>query len=191
MSKTNMEKQDLMDRAYQLGSDFEQTYAGCAQACFATLQVVLDKRDQETDAVFRATSSMAGGVAGMGDGCCGAYLGAAAFISYLTGRTRDRFAEPGQEALDATERSRRYGKLCGPSDDLVIELHKKFIGEYGTVTCHSIHRQLFGRPFFNKDSDEYQKFQEAGAYDDDGCPSVVGNTARWTTEILIDAGVVS
>ena len=191
MAKTHREKQELLDRAYQVGAGYDRTYSGCAQSSFAALQVVLDQRNPEADAAFRATSSMAGGIARLGDGCCGAYLGAVAFISYLTGRTRDHFAAPGLETLDANERSKRYGALCEPSDDLVVQLHSKLIAEYGTVTCNSIHRKLFGRPFFIRDSDEHRKFREANASVDDGCPSVVGNTARWTVEILIDAGVVS
>ena len=62
------------------------------------------------------------------------------------------------------------------------KLHDRYIEEYGTVICHSIHRKLYGRPFSIADPDEKRKFEEAGAHDW-GCTSVCGNAAKWTVEI--------
>lgn len=179
---------ELAERAYQAGFEYEQKYAGCAQCCFAALQAVLERRAPEADAAFRALSSMAGGVAGMGDGACGAYLGAVAFIGYVAGRTRDHIADPGVEQVSDEERSERYARLCGPSDRLAMALYRRIVDKYGTVVCHQIQRKLFGRPFFNKDAQEYEKFIAAGAYEH-ACPSVVGDMARWTVETLADSGV--
>ncbi len=189
MVNSEAHKHELMERAFQIGFEYEQKYGGCAQCCFAALQVVLDRREPEADAAFRTLSTMAGGVASMGDGSCGAYAGAAAFIGYLAGRTRDQIAEPGEEQVSAEERSRRYGKSCGPADALMKKVHRQFIDKYGTVVCHQIHRKLFGRPYFTGDPEEYRRFQAAGAYDK-ACTSVVGDAARWTVEVLADAELI-
>jgi C_GCAxxG_C_C family probable redox protein len=189
MVNSEAHKRELMDKAFQVGFEYEKKYGGCAQCCFVALQVVLARREPETDAAFRALSTMAGGVAGMGDGSCGAYLGAAAFIGYLAGRTRDQVADPGVEQVSDEQRSARYGRSCGPADALVMKLYRQFIDKYGTVVCHQIHRKLIGRPFFNKDPEEYLKFQAAGAYDQ-ACTGVVGDTARWTVEVLADSGLI-
>jgi C_GCAxxG_C_C family probable redox protein len=189
MASSEPQVHQLMARAYEIGFEYEKKYAGCAQCCFAALQVVLDRREPEADAAFRVLSSMAGGVAGMGDGSCGAFLGAAAFIAYLAGRTRDKIADPGFEQVSDEERSARYGELSRKSDELAVKLYRRFIDKYGTTVCHQIHRQLFGRPFFNKDTEEYKKFQAAGAYDQ-ACTDVVGSAARWTVEILGDEGLI-
>jgi C_GCAxxG_C_C family probable redox protein len=189
MVNSEAHKRELTERAFQVGFEYEKKYGGCAQCCFAALQVVLDRREPEANAAFRMLSTMAGGCASMGDGSCGAYLGAAAFIGYLAGRTRDEIADPGVEQVSDEERSARYGELCGRADAVAIKLYRQFIDKYGTVVCHSIHRKLFGRPFFTKDPEEYQKFQAAGAYDQ-ACTSVVGDTARWTIEVLADTGLI-
>jgi len=70
-------------------------------------------------------------------------------------------------------------------------LYKKFIKEYGNILCPFIHQQLFGRQYFLADQDDMEKFEKAGGNSDSTkCVRVVGNAARWTTEILLDKGVI-
>ena len=168
-------KEELMNRAYQAGYDYEKRYGGCGQCTFAALQDTLDKHALEWDFVFQALTVHAGGISLQGDGSCGAYIGAAAFISSMFGRARDNFADP--------------DKLRRRTEAMVDKLHEKFQKEYGSITCHPIHRAKYGRPFYIKDPDEYAKFEAAGAHDT-GCTSVVGNAAMWTVEILVDDGLV-
>lgn len=166
-------KEELADRAYQVGYEYEKKYGGCGQCAFAALADALDRNTPTSDAVFQSLTSMAGGGSREGDGSCGAYVGAIAFIGHLFGRRRDNFADP--------EKDRRK------TDALVDQLHARFIETYGNVGCHAIHRKLYGRPFYIKDPDEFQKFEAAGGHDW-GCTSVVGNASKWTAEILFDAG---
>lgn len=166
-------KEELMETAYRLGHEFENKYGGCAQCAFAALQDTLDRRNATSDAVFQSLNSLAGGISGQGDGACGAYIGAAAFMGHVFGRGRDNFADPTKERKK--------------TDALVDKLHVKFMEEYGNVGCHLIHRKLYGRPYYIKDPDEFRKFEAVGAHDW-GCTSVVGNAAKWTVEIMFDAG---
>ncbi len=168
-------KDELMQQAYEAGYAYEKKFGGCGQCTFAALQDTLDKHEQDWDFVFQSLTALAGGISRQGDGSCGAYLGGAAFMGLVIGRARDNFADP--------------DKLRRKTEALVDLLHEKFQKEYGSITCHSIHRTLYGRPFYIKDTDEFAKFEAAGAHET-GCTSVVGNTARWTVEILLDAGLV-
>lgn len=169
-------KQELIDKAYKLGFEYERDYMGCAQCAFAALTDTFDKRNKETDAIFQSMTALAGGGASQGDGSCGAYVGAVAFMGYLIGRSRDNFADP--------ERIRHK------TGDIANKLHQKFVDEYGTVVCHQIHRKLYGRPFWFKDPDEMVKFEAAGAHET-GCTGVVGNADKWAAEIVIEEGLVS
>jgi C_GCAxxG_C_C family probable redox protein len=168
-------KQELVDRAYQLGFEYERDYTGCAQCVFAALTDTFGKRDAETDAIFQSLTALAGGGAGQGDGSCGGYVGGAAFIGHLLGRSRDNFADP--------------DRIRNKTTKMLDKLHEKLVDEYGTVVCHQIHRKIYGRPFWFKDPEEMIKFEEAGAHET-GCTSVVGNATRWTAEIVIEEGLV-
>ncbi|MCK4347156.1 MAG: C_GCAxxG_C_C family protein, partial [Thermoplasmatales archaeon] len=65
------------------------------------------------------------------------------------------------------------------------QLYDKFIDEYGSPLCCDIHLKLFGRTFNLMDPKEYEEFDKAGAHVDK-CPSVSGNVARWTAEIILE-----
>ncbi|RLB29772.1 MAG: hypothetical protein DRG87_06445, partial [Deltaproteobacteria bacterium] len=65
-------QQELLDRAYQLGFEYEKTYRGCSQCAIAAIQDTLDIRD---DSVFKAGTGLAGGGGLTGIGVCGGYVG--------------------------------------------------------------------------------------------------------------------
>ena len=167
--------EELAQKAYDLGFDFEKTYRGCAQCVFAALQDALGLRNPDTDTIFKASTGLMGGVAQETDGHCGAYSGGALMIGYFRGRERDNFADPEKIRLQTAA--------------LVRKLHAKFIDEYGTVTCRQIHTKIMGRPFYIKDPDELVKFDAAGAHTDK-CTKVVGLASRWTVEILAEEGLL-
>ena len=164
---------ELAEKAYSAGFEYEKRYSGCAQCVIAALQDVLELRDEGSDAVFKAATSLEGGVACEGDGHCGAYSGAVMMFGYVMGRERDNLADP--------EGIRKQ------TNALAQALHTRFIERYGTVICHGIHRRVFGRPYYLKDSAESDKFKQAGAHVDK-CTAVVGQTAGWAVEILFEAG---
>jgi C_GCAxxG_C_C family probable redox protein len=121
-------------------------------------------------ATIKAIDAMAGGTALSTNGTCGALVGGLAAISSIVGRDYKSFS--------AGKRKRRvfaYSK----------KLYDKFIEEYGSPVCKDVHMKLFGRTFNLLDPKEYDEFEKAGAHVDK-CPSVAGNVAKWTAEIIID-----
>jgi len=165
-------KEELLEKAYELGFEYEKTYKGCSQCVIAAIQDTLEIRD---DSVFKSATGLAGGggLTGMGD--CGAYAGGVMVISQLLGRERSRF--------DDSERIRF--KTC----DLAKRLGDEFLGEFGTIICRDIQTRIFGRPYYLRDPDEFNKFEEAGAHREK-CPDVVGKAARMAVKIILDEGLV-
>jgi len=69
MKKT---KQELLDKAYELGFEYEKAYRSCSQCAIAAIQDTLDIRG---DSVFKAATGLAGGGGLTGIGVCGGYVG--------------------------------------------------------------------------------------------------------------------
>ncbi|MBW2310842.1 MAG: C_GCAxxG_C_C family protein [Deltaproteobacteria bacterium] len=165
-------QQELLDRAYQLGFEYEKTYRGCSQCAIAAIQDTLDIRD---DAVFKAGTGLAGGGGLTGIGVCGGYVGGVMVISQLLGRERSNFEDP--------ERVRFKS----------FELARKFLAQYtrelGSIICRDIQLIRFGRPYYIADEDEYEKFEDAGGHVDK-CPDVVGKAARIAVNLILKEGLV-
>ena len=160
-------KENLPDKAYHLAFKYEAERGSCPQCVLAALMETLNVGDPAT---IKAIDAMAGGTALSTNGTCGALVGGLAAISSIAGRDYKSFS--------AGERKRRvfaYSK----------KLYDKFIEEYGSLVCKDVHMKLFGRTFNLLDSKEYDEFEKAGAHVDK-CPSVAGNVAKWTAEIIID-----
>ncbi len=166
-------KEHVLQKAYDLGYNYEKTYRGCAQCVLAALQ---DTFQMPNEAVFKALSGFAGGSALVGDAGCGAYSGGIAFLSGLRGRERRNFADPDRLRFVSFATARK--------------LHDQFLKEYGSVVCREMHSKLFGRPFFLPDPDEMRKFDEAGGHTT-VCTDVCGKAARWAAEIAIEEGLIS
>jgi len=160
-------KDKLIEEAYNLAFKYEAERGSCPQCVLAALMETLNVGDPAT---IKAIDAMAGGTALSTNGTCGALVGGLAAISSIVGRDYKSFS--------AGERKRRvfaYSK----------KLYDKFIEEYGSPVCKDVHMKLFGRTFNLLDPKEYDEFEKAGAHVDK-CPSVAGNVARWTAEIIID-----
>jgi len=169
MEKT---KQELLDKAYELGFEYEKVYRGCSQCVIAAIQDTLDIRD---DSVFKAGTGLAGGGGLTGIGVCGGYVGAVMVISQLLGRERSNFEDP--EGI-------RYK---------TFELTRKFLEDYtrelGSIICRDIQLIKFGRPYYIADPDDYEKFEAAGAHVDK-CPDVVGRAAQLAVGLILDEGLI-
>jgi C_GCAxxG_C_C family probable redox protein len=167
--------ENTFQKAYELGFSYEREYKGCAQCTFAALQDALEVRNSATDAIFKAATGFAAGIALQIDGSCGTYVGGAMMLGYFIGRVRDDFTDA--------------EKIRFKTFAIVSKLHRKFIEEYGTVTCGGIQTKIMGRPFYIYDPEELRKFDEAGAHTDK-CTGVVALASRWTAEILADEGLL-
>jgi C_GCAxxG_C_C family probable redox protein len=171
MEKVNT--REVVEKAYQLGKEYEKTYRGCSQCVIAALQDVLDIRN---DDIFKSATGLAGGTGLACDSGCGAYIGAILVLSLLLGRERNNFSDP--EGI----RFKTHG--------LVRKFRERFIQEYGSVICRDIQNKILGRYYYLPDPQEFEKFHNAGAHDVH-CPEVVGKAAKWMTEIMLEERVGS
>ena len=163
----------LMKAAYEKGYYYEKAYRGCAQCTLAALADVLGNRN---DHLFRQANILAAGMGSFGDGACGGYSGGLLYLGNYAGRRIEHFDG------DAEEKAM--------SMKLAEMLHTKFLNTYGTIICHGIHKDIFGRAFFLLDPEDKKAFEAAGAHKDDKCSAVVGIACAWVVEILLDTNFV-
>lgn len=163
------------EKAYELGIEYEKRYLGCSQCAMAALQDALGIRN---DDIFKASTTLAGGGCGTGDGSCGAYVACLMVLSSLEGRERDKFDDFSKIAPDA--RAFRLAR----------EFRDKFIQEYGSVICRNIQTKVLGRPYYIVDPDDWNKFEAAGGHGDKGCPVTVGKAAQWMAELILEEGLL-
>jgi hypothetical protein len=96
-------------------------------------------------------------------------------MSTFFGRTREK---------EASEEGR---KEKYDSFRMAAALHDKFIKKYGSVICAGIQKKIYGRSFNLRDEKQKEQFRAAGAHTDkDKCCAVVGDGARWATEVILD-----
>jgi len=84
-------KEEILEKVYRLGLEYEQEKHSCSQCVVAALQEVFQIKD---DNLFRASYALAGGVGGSTNGSCGALSGGTMMISYFYGRKRSEFDQP-------------------------------------------------------------------------------------------------
>ena len=160
-------KEQLLNKAYDLAFNYEAERGSCSQCVLAALFETLNIGDEAT---IKSADALAGGTALSTKGTCGALVGGLLAISSIVGREYDDFC--------AGKTKRRVFQFSK-------QLYDKFIDEYGSPLCCDVHLKLFGRTFNLMDPKEYEEFDKAGAHVDK-CPSVSGNVARWTAEIILE-----
>jgi len=112
----------LIQRAYDLGHQYEGKFGGCAQCTLAALQDALPFVPKDKG-LFRAACALDGGSTPVAVQNCGAFTGAAMIMGYLTGRTR-------------TEKGFTGG--TGLSHRLTHRLYAHHKEHYGTVLCRDV-----------------------------------------------------
>ncbi|MBA7704910.1 hypothetical protein ES703_113733 [subsurface metagenome] len=175
-----LSRQELLDKAYELGFNYEKNAQSCSQSAAAALYELLDI----DDVVVRVASSSCGGQAVQIQGTCGGLIGGTMILDYFFGRPVENmsYREVNKDGL----------KLLMGGIGIAKSLYDKYVAEYGTIMCPSIQVQLYGRIYYLPDPDEIKKFNAIGAHlsPDKSCCCVVGNAARWVMEILLDKGAV-
>ena len=159
-------KDEILDRAFKSGKQYEMESGGCSQC---TIAGIFETLGIENEGVFKAASGLADGVGLTGDGHCGALSGGSMAISYLFGRGKEDFSDK-QKLL----------KSC----ILSKKLHDRFVEKYGTCRCADIQTKLGGRFFNLYDPAEMEAGLQAGMMDK--CSTLVGETARMATEIILE-----
>lgn len=162
---------NVLKEAYRDGYHYEKVCRGCAQCTIAALFGVTGKREEH---LFRAANGFAAGMGLFGDGVCGGYSGGLLYMGTYAGR---RF-----EFFDADKAEKDL------SMHMADKLHSRFIETYGSVICHDIHRDIFGRAFYIREADQKEAFEKSGAHTADKCTAVVATASMWTAEILMEEG---
>jgi len=171
----DLTRQQLLDKASELGVNFERFSGSCSQCTAAALREILGFED----IVVKVATSSCGGQAGLSTGVCGAIIGGTIVLDYYLGRPA--------EMLSATETIPQSAEKLGFAMEAARSLCNKFISRYGSILCPGVQTSLFGRSFNLQDDKDWKAFMDAGAHSDPSkCMSVVGNTAGWTLEILMD-----
>ena len=168
-------KEVKAQKAYDLAYEYENKWRICGQC---TIKGLLDTYGIENSDLFKALSGHGAGVAKEGDGLCGAYVAGTLFLGLEFGRDVSDIGTDPEDPL-----GRKKNRFLMP---LINKLRDRFTDEYNGVICHTIHRKLYGRPYYVADPDEAKKFDQAGAHEW-GCTAVCGNAAKWTVEILEEA----
>jgi C_GCAxxG_C_C family probable redox protein len=175
----SLSRQQLLEKAFELGVSFEKYSGSCSQCTVAALKEILGFED----IVVKVATSSCGGQAGLSTGACGGVIGGTIVLDYYLGRSADMVSATHEVSQGMVEFSRAM--------DAARSLCEKFIRQYGSILCPQVQSQIFGRSFNHQDPTDWQAFLDAGAHSDPTkCMSVVGNSARWTLETLIETQVV-
>lgn len=161
------QKQEILDTAFNRAKHYEMEGGGCPQC---TLSGIFDALDVRNDDIFKASTGLADGVGLTGDGHCGALSGGVLAIGYFFGR----------EKKDAGN-MRKLVK----ANLLSKKLHDRFVEKYGTCRCHDLQVSFFGRFYNLYDPSEMKEAFKAGMLD--RCSTLVGEVAKMTTEIILEA----
>ena len=145
-----LDPHDLLAKAANLGERYLQMSHSCGQSTVATLHDIIG-----FDGVLvKATNSFCGGMAEQFLGTCGALAGGILVIDYFFGRPIEKMSAEKyvQSNIDDLEPAWRMNE----------SLADRFVSEYASITCASIHRKLFGRIFYLRDRAEAERFIASG-----------------------------
>ena len=163
-----MDEQQLQ-RAYDLGYEFERKYHGCTQCVIGAVYQIFPAMRSED--IFRAANAQAGGMGLTSMGQCGAAVGAGMIISQLHGRSLGDIADPEKKRFVAY----RMGQ----------EFANRFIKEMGSLICGEIQKKKMGRHFNLMVPQDWEAFEKAGGHDNH-CPDVVGTATRIVVQMLLE-----
>ena len=166
-TRTIEDKQQMMDRAYELAFQYEATHGCCPQCVLAAIDDVLHIGGDE---VFKASHGLAGGGALSGKGTCGALIGAMLAVGARHGRGRADFAS------DSYMHSFALAK----------RVYDAFVDEFGSPICAEIQTKIMGRAYDLWDHKDFKAFLADGGHEDK-CTNVAGTAARIAAEVLLEA----
>jgi C_GCAxxG_C_C family probable redox protein len=160
-------KDEILDVAFNKAKQYEMKGGGCPQC---TLSGIFDALGVQNDDIFKAATGLADGVGLTGDGHCGALSGGVLAIGYFFGRNKEDFSD--------------MMKLV-KGNWLSKKLHDRFVKKYGTCRCADLQTSFFGRFYNLYDPEEMKAATKVGMMET--CSTLVGEVARMTTEIILEA----
>jgi hypothetical protein len=131
-------KEEIMNKARELGVDYEEKYQGCAQCSFGAVVdalrwggVELIPQDVE-EQLLTGLTVLSGGVAMTGDGSCGAVTGGGLAIGLAMGISRE---------MQLKDRSVRRLGYAAVQKGIVDKYYEK----YNSILCKDVQRKRFGK----------------------------------------------
>ena len=109
--------EEIIQKAYDLGYQYEDEHKGCARCTVASLQDSIDFLPEDKG-LFRTASCLDGGATPTNLANCGAFTGSGMVIGWICGTQRF-----GDNAL---------------SHELIHKVYKYFEEEYGSVICKEV-----------------------------------------------------
>ena len=171
MVKLKKSRSEIINKAEELGVEYEAKYKGCGQCTFLAIVdalrwggLELIPPDME-DRLFSGICVLTAGVSMTGEGTCGAVASSAIIIGLALGIQRE-----GQD--DSVLRAG-----CATVRNTILD---RYFREYGSILCKDVQRKYFGKAW-DLTSDEMSKEFLGITH---GC--TIMQTARWTTEIILD-----
>ncbi len=163
----NMKREEVLQKAYDTAFAYERDLGNCPQAMLATMHDIFGIGG---DDAFKSGTGFAGGGALAGDGTCGALVGGIMAVGLVLGRDKEAY---------------KSKKGAGRLYKATKKLHDKFVEEFGGAVCKDVQKKIFGRSFNLWDRNDYNEFDKMGAHTEK-CTSVVGKTAMWTADIILE-----
>lgn len=122
-----VDPREIVEKAYQLGHEYEGKHGGCARCTVAALQDALPMVASD-EGLFRAATCLDGGATPVGEQNCGGFTGAGMVIGYVCG-------------------SRRNDTFHGTAElahGLLHQVYRRFAEAYGTVLCCDVRKGAKG-----------------------------------------------
>ena len=171
MVKLKRTKEEIIQKAEGLGTEYEAKYKGCGQCTFLAIIDALRwggleiiPEDME-DRLFSGVFVLTAGVSMTGDGTCGAVASSVLAIGLALGVSRE-----GQDVS-------LLRTACAIVRNTILD---KYYREYNSILCKDVQRKFFGKAWDLTRDDMSHDFLEITQ----GC--TIMQTARWATEIILD-----
>jgi C_GCAxxG_C_C family probable redox protein len=156
----------MLEKATQLGYQYELNYFGCSQAVVAALIEAFGIGGPD---ILRASTTLAGGIARSGKGTCGALNGGLLMVGFLIGR-------------DDLEMREQYLR----AHEIAYSLYRRFEQTIGSAFCEDNQKRLYGRTFDMTTEEGREEFIAAGAHSPEGCATITRDGARLAAETIIE-----
>ncbi len=168
MPKLEKTKEEIMNKAEELGVEYEGKYKGCCESTFYAVVGAMKWGGLEimpqdlADKLYPGICLLTAGVCMTGEGTCGAVAGSVLASGFAFGVS----ADPAD--------SNRVGAVL--RDSLLAEFYKK----YGSILCKDVMRKYFGKAWDLTNEEMTMEFLSIT----DGC--VIRSTAKLVAGFLVD-----
>ncbi len=171
MAELKRTKEEIINKAEQLGVEYEAKYKGCCESTFLAIVDALRwggleiiPKDIE-EKLYPGICLLTAGVCMTGEGTCGAVSGSVMAIGFALGIPK--------ETDDVAVANRAGVKI---QDTLLARYYQ----EYGSILCKDVMRKYFGKAWDLTSDEMTREFLSIT----DGC--TIRQTARWASEIILD-----